>query len=109
MEGEGCSERLQLDCNFPGSKEQPYGRWVVSICAVYCDTTRAMCFCDEGTKYPNRPVAEACGFKVNLPSEPEGPKLTDWTKPDLDNIFTINRSIPGWCNVNPTEAYASKV
>ena len=62
--GEGCSERLQLDCNFPQSPEQPYGRWVVSICPAYCDTTRAMCFCGEGTKYPNRPVAEACGFKV---------------------------------------------
>ncbi|KAI7997999.1 putative glucuronosyltransferase Os01g0926700 [Camellia lanceoleosa] len=107
--GEGCSERLQLDCNFPGSKEQPYGRWVVSMCAAHCDTTRAMCFCGKGTKYPNRPVAEACGFKVNLPSEPEGPKMTDWTKPDLDNIFTTNSSIPGWCNVNPAEAYASKV
>ncbi|GMP61290.1 hypothetical protein CsSME_00023810 [Camellia sinensis var. sinensis] len=68
-----------------------------------------MCFCREATKYPNRPVAEACGFKVNLPSEPEGPKLTDWTKPSLDNIFTTNSSIPGWCNVNPTEAYPSKV
>ncbi|KAL7168967.1 hypothetical protein ACSBR2_034069 [Camellia fascicularis] len=107
--GEGCSERLQLDRNFPGSKEQPYGHWVVSMCAAHCDTTRAMCFCGEGTKYPNRPVAEACGFKVNLPSEPEGPKMTDWTKPDLDNIFTANSSIPGWCNVNPAEAYASKV
>ncbi|KAF5945010.1 hypothetical protein HYC85_015238 [Camellia sinensis] len=46
---------------------------------------------------------------LNLPSEPEGPKLTDWTKPSLDNIFTTNSSIPGWCNVNPIEAYPSKV
>ena len=61
--GEGCSERLQLGCNLPQSPEQPYGRWVVSICPAYCDTTRAMCFCGEGTKYPNRPVAEACGFQ----------------------------------------------
>ncbi|KAF5939650.1 hypothetical protein HYC85_023909 [Camellia sinensis] len=61
IDGEGCSERLQLDCNFPGSKEQPHGHWVVSICATYCDTTRAMCFYRKGTKYPNRAVAETCG------------------------------------------------
>lgn len=107
--GEDCSERLQLECNFPSSPEQPYGRWVVSICSAYCDTTRAMCFCGEGTKYPNRPVAEACGFRVNLPSKPDAPKMTDWTKADLDSIFTTNGSIPGWCNVDPAEAYASKV
>ncbi|CAK9157197.1 unnamed protein product [Ilex paraguariensis] len=107
--GEGCAERLQLTCNFPGSKVHPYGRWVISICPAYCDTTRAMCFCGEGTKYPNRPVAEACGFKVNLPSDPGGPALTDWTKADLDNIFTTNGTKPGWCNVDPLEAYASKV
>ncbi|GMP61065.1 hypothetical protein CsSME_00023676 [Camellia sinensis var. sinensis] len=46
---------------------------------------------------------------LNLPSEPEGPKLIDWTKPRLDNIFTTNSSILGWCNVNPIEAYPSKV
>ncbi|XP_058073601.1 uncharacterized protein LOC131222515 [Magnolia sinica] len=107
--GESCSEKLQLDCNLPVSPEQPYGRWVVSICPAHCDTTRAMCFCGEGTKYPNRPVAEACGFQVKLPSEPGGPKLTDWTKADLENIFTTNSSKPGWCNVDPKEAYASKV
>ncbi|KAL5744045.1 hypothetical protein ACOSQ2_027161 [Xanthoceras sorbifolium] len=107
--GEGCSERLLLECNHPKTPELPYGRWVVSICSAYCDTTRAMCFCGEGTKYPNRPVAEACGFQVKLPSEPGAPKLTDWAKNDLDNIFTTNGSKPGWCNVDPNEAYAGTV
>ncbi|XWS59169.1 hypothetical protein CRYUN_Cryun08bG0099000 [Craigia yunnanensis] len=107
--GEECSGRLNLTCNYPETPELPYGRWVVSICSAHCDTTRAMCFCGEGTKYPNRPVAEACGFQVNLPSEPGGPKLTDWAKADLDNIFTTNGSKPGWCNVDPDAAYASKV
>ncbi|KAK3217773.1 hypothetical protein Dsin_011743 [Dipteronia sinensis] len=112
--GEGCSEKLQLHCNYPKTPELPYGRWVVSICSTYCDTTRAMCFCGEGTKYPNRPVAEACGFKLlisvsaYLPN-PGAPKLTDWAKPDLDNLFTTNASEPGWCNVDPKEAYAEKV
>ncbi|KAH1090500.1 hypothetical protein J1N35_017757 [Gossypium stocksii] len=107
--GEACSERLNLSCNYPGTPELPYGRWVVSICSAHCDTARAMCFCGEGTKYPNRPVAEACGFQMNLPSEPEGAKLTDWAKADLDNIFTTNGSKPGWCNVDPAAAYDSTV
>ncbi|KAK1312957.1 putative glucuronoxylan glucuronosyltransferase F8H [Acorus calamus] len=68
-----------------------------------------MCFCGEGTKYPNRPVPEGCGFKINLPSKPNVPKLTDWTKADFDNIFTTNGSKFGWCNIDPKEAYAGKV
>ncbi|KAK9181367.1 hypothetical protein WN944_024504 [Citrus x changshan-huyou] len=107
--GKGCSERIHFQCNFPKTPELPYGRWVVSICPTHCDTTRAMCFCGEGTKYPNRPVAEACGFQVNLPSQPGAPKSTDWAKADLDNIFTTNGSKPGWCNIDPEEAYALKV
>ncbi|XP_004307567.1 PREDICTED: uncharacterized protein LOC101304329 [Fragaria vesca subsp. vesca] len=107
--GEGCSETLQLECNYPGSPDQPYGRWVVSICSAHCDTKKAMCFCGEGTKYPNRPVAEACGFQVKPPSKPGAPKLTDWEKADLDNLLTTNSSKPGWCNVDPAEAYALKV
>lgn len=43
-----------------------------------------------------------------MPSQPGAPSLIDWTKPDLD-IFTTNVSIRGWCNVDPAEAYASKV
>ncbi|KAJ8528549.1 hypothetical protein K7X08_022241 [Anisodus acutangulus] len=106
--GEGCAERQELSCNLPGSKEQPFGHWVVSICPAYCDTTRAMCFCGEGTKYPNRPLAETCGFTINPPSKPGGAPVTDFTKADLD-VFTTNGSKRGWCNVDPAEAYASKV
>lgn len=106
--GEGCSERQNLTCNYPGSKEQPYGHWVVSICPAHCDTTRAMCFCGEGTKYPNRPTAEACGFIINMPTEPGAPRLANWSKADPD-IFTTNGNISGWCNVDPSEAYASEV
>ncbi|XP_074575072.1 uncharacterized protein LOC141831581 isoform X2 [Curcuma longa] len=107
--GEGCETKLELKCNLPHSPEQPYGPWIVSICPAYCDTTRAMCFCGQGTKYPNRPVAEACGFKINSPSKLGDPKVTDWTKADFENIFTTNGSKPGWCNVDPEDAYASKV
>ncbi|KAJ0973617.1 hypothetical protein J5N97_015582 [Dioscorea zingiberensis] len=106
--GEGCSVSLQFDCNHPGSQELPYGPFVVSICTAYCDKTRAMCFCGEGTKYPNRPLAEACGFKINLPTQPGGEKVTDWTQVDED-VFSTNSSKNGWCNVDPKEAYASNV
>ncbi|KAM7265504.1 hypothetical protein ACFE04_003187 [Oxalis oulophora] len=107
--GEACDQRLTLECNYPKTPELPYGPWVVSICTAHCDTTRAMCFCGEGTKYPNRPVAEACGFVINPPAEPGAPSLTDWAKADLDNVFTTNTSKRGWCNVDPAEAYALKV
>lgn len=43
------------------------------------------------------------------PSEPGAPKLTDWAKDDRDNVLTTNISKPGWCNVDPAEAYALKV
>ncbi|CAN4099793.1 unnamed protein product [Withania somnifera] len=106
--GEECTERQELRCNYPRSRKQPFGQWVVSICPAYCDTTRAMCFCGEGTKYPNRPVAEACGFTINPPSGPGAAPVTDFTKADL-GVFTTNGSERGWCNVDPAEAYASKV
>jgi hypothetical protein len=32
----------------------------------------------------------------------------NWTKIDQD-VFTTNGSIQGWCNVDPTEAYAGKM
>ncbi|XP_020580195.1 uncharacterized protein LOC110024520 [Phalaenopsis equestris] len=107
--GEGCSENLQFDCNLPSSPGSPYGPWLVSSCPAYCDRTRAMCFCGEGTKYPYRPVAEACGFKINMPTEPGGPKIADWSKDDLENVYTTNGSRHGWCNVDPAEAYSNKV
>ncbi|XP_006651086.2 uncharacterized protein LOC102700608 isoform X1 [Oryza brachyantha] len=106
--GKRCEELQKLECNLPSSQEWPVGRWIVSICPAQCDTTRAMCFCGSGTKYPDRPVAEACGFKTILPAKPDGPKLTDWKTPDPD-IFTTNKSKLGWCNVDPEDAYSSKV
>ncbi|KAH6772808.1 exostosin family protein [Perilla frutescens var. hirtella] len=106
--GEGCSEKQQLNCNYPALENLPYGRWVVSICPAYCDTSRAMCFCGEGTKYPNRPAPESCGFRINKPTEPDGPHLADWAVADRD-IFTTNSSVPGWCNVDPAEGYAATV
>ncbi|KAL6596347.1 hypothetical protein ACP70R_047711 [Stipagrostis hirtigluma subsp. patula] len=107
--GKGCVEVLKLECNLPSSPEWPVGPWIVSICPAHCDTTSAMCFCGPGTKYPDRPVAEACGFKTISPAKPDDPELIDWKAPDLENIFTTNSSKQGWCNVVPEDAYSSKV
>ncbi|XP_028761555.1 uncharacterized protein LOC114720110 [Neltuma alba] len=106
--GDGCAERLKFECNYPGSPDQPFGRWVVSICPANCDRTKAMCFCGEGTKYPDRPLAETCGFQFIPSSEPGVPKQVDWAKVDQD-VFTTNSSKEGWCNVDPAEAYALKI
>lgn len=55
----------------------------------------------------------ALTFIVNVvnspPTEPGAPKDVDWSKADHDNIFTTNARLPGWCNVDPVEAYALKV
>ncbi|KAJ4766857.1 exostosin family protein [Rhynchospora pubera] len=107
--GKACEVALQLECNKAVSKERPFGEWVVSICPAQCDKTRAMCFCGEGTKYPNRPVAEGCGFQTIPPAKPGDPELTDWTKVDFDNVFSSNASKPGWCNADPHDAYSSQL
>ncbi|KAE9613064.1 putative EGF-like domain, exostosin [Lupinus albus] len=90
--GDGCTETVKFECNYPESPNEPFGEKVISICPAKCDKTRAMCFCGEGTKYSNRPLTWSL----------------DWTKFD-HNVFTTNSSIPGWCNVDPAEAYARKV
>lgn len=99
--GEGCSEKLNLECNAPALPEAPYGYWMVSICSAYCDTTRAMCFCGEGSKYPDRPVAESCGFQVSG-------QVVNWSIADSQMLYTNDISKPGWCNVNPQEVNEGK-
>ncbi|KAJ4775422.1 exostosin family protein [Rhynchospora pubera] len=42
------------------------------------------------------------------PAKTRDPESTDWTKVDIDNIFSTNASKPGWCNMDPHDAYASK-
>lgn len=44
-----------------------------------------------------------------MPSEPDGPKTANWSKDDMENVYTTNGSRLGWCNVDPEEAYAGKV
>ncbi|CAJ1967532.1 unnamed protein product [Sphenostylis stenocarpa] len=47
-------------------------------------------------------------FNLSIPpSEPDGPRLVNWSRVDND-VFTTNSSIQGWCNVDPAEAYAGK-
>ncbi|XP_047311326.1 uncharacterized protein LOC124914762 [Impatiens glandulifera] len=102
--GEGCSEKVEVSCNYEQTDSKPYGRYVHSMCPSYCDTTRAKCFCGKETKYPNRPVVGSCGFEIILSDGPNGIENVNWGKPDLD----INSKL-GWCNVDPDEAYASNI
>ncbi|XP_078442274.1 uncharacterized protein LOC144711981 [Wolffia australiana] len=103
--GDGCSKKLQLECNFWTSKEWPFGKWIVSMCPGFCDKTRAMCFCGEGTAYPNRPLPEGCGFAIE--SGPGGEKITNLKRRD-PNVFGMNTSEPGWCNIIPEQGYSSQ-
>ncbi|KAF7819004.1 putative glucuronoxylan glucuronosyltransferase F8H [Senna tora] len=108
-DGDGCTERLQFECNYPGGSPDPSFRpHFISSCPANCDKTRAMCFCGEGTKYPNRPLTWTCGFQFLPPSETGGSKRIDWSRIDED-VFTTNGSKRGWCNVDPTDAYTHKV
>lgn len=92
---------LNLECNLDPLPQWPHGPWVVSICSAHCDKTRAMCFCGNSSKYPERPVAEACGFVLKG-------STVDWSKPDGDNIFTNDSQKFGWCNVDPVDGYSKK-
>lgn len=47
-------------------------------------------------------------INISQASEPGGPPVTDWKKPDME-VFTTNSSKFGWCNVDPDEAYAKRV
>ncbi|KAJ0961168.1 hypothetical protein J5N97_000852 [Dioscorea zingiberensis] len=106
--GDGCSQTLKLGCNFLGPPMRPRGPWVTSVCAGHCDETKAKCFCGPGTKYPDRPLTEPCGFKMKLPLVSDGSLAADWTTVDED-VFTTNSSKHGWCNVDPEDAYSLKV
>ncbi|XP_012567804.1 uncharacterized protein [Cicer arietinum] len=103
--GDGCTDIQELECNYPRSNNQPFGKWVASMCSANCDKTRALCFCGEGTKYPHRPLPHTCGFIINRSSETF---RVNSIRVDQD-VFTTNGSIPGWCNVDPIEAYEGKV
>lgn len=58
-------------------------------------------------QFPNL-LSHDSTFLISLPSEPGAPRQVDWAKPDLD-IYTMNKSKLGWCNVDPAEGYANKV
>ncbi|CAI5952050.1 unnamed protein product [Closterium sp. NIES-64] len=60
--GPDCSQLHLLQCNLPASPEWPMGTWVASICPAHCDTTTALCFCGNGTRFPHRPITHPCGF-----------------------------------------------
>ncbi|EFJ04733.1 glycosyltransferase-like protein [Selaginella moellendorffii] len=108
FKGKSCQEFENFECNNPPAKEWPFGEWRVSICPASCDKRRSMCFCGEQSLYPQRPVAESCGFFIN---DTKPVDEVDWAKTDFEIVYanaTQNNSI-GWCNVKPEDHYSGKV
>ncbi|CAM6123952.1 unnamed protein product [Calypogeia fissa] len=105
--GAACDLDKDFECNLnPNNGVEPergFGLSISSICSATCDKRKGFCYCGEGTDFPDRPVAEQCGFPQIL-----GTVYTfDWTVQDPDT-FTRNTSRPGWCNVNPYLYYKGK-
>lgn len=62
--GPGCKTEVARECNKDVTTEEPYGSWRVSICPGQCDKRTSHCLCGNTSKYPDRPLAEACGFRL---------------------------------------------
>ncbi|XP_024372401.1 uncharacterized protein [Physcomitrium patens] len=101
--GVGCEKVINRKCNKGVTDEQPYGSWGVSVCPGFCDKRTAHCLCGNTTKYPDRPLAEACGFhsKGNTGE-------IDWTKADTDYIYG-NKSYQGWCNLDAEDVHDKNI
>ncbi|KAG0618214.1 hypothetical protein M758_4G047000 [Ceratodon purpureus] len=96
--GPGCKTEVSRECNKVTSKENPYGAWGVSICPGQCDKRTTHCLCGSSSKYPDRPLAEACGFRL------KGDSTVDWTKADMDFVYG-NKSYKGWCNFDAKDVH----
>lgn len=94
--GPSCKTEVTRECNRRVTPEAPYGSWGVSMCPGHCDKRTSHCLCGNTTKYPDRPVAEACGFRLKEDGE------VDWTRLDVDNVYG-NGSYKGWCNLDVQE------
>ncbi|CAM6091825.1 unnamed protein product [Calypogeia fissa] len=86
--GKGCEREVEFPCM---TSEKG---WRVSKCGATCDKTKAFCFCGEGTKYPQRPVAEGCGFVWKS-------GVVNWTTPDPLIFSNSSNDGRGWCNLDP--------
>lgn len=101
--GPGCQTEVALECNRGVAPEKPFGSWGVSMCPGQCDKRTSHCLCGNTTKYPDRPVAESCGFRLK-----EDGSDVDWTSADVDNVFG-NGSYKGWCNLDAKEVLEKKI
>ncbi|KAL3687747.1 hypothetical protein R1sor_014056 [Riccia sorocarpa] len=95
--GNGCELEENFLC-FDQKEESDFwiaamGNWRVSKCGAWCDPRTSFCYCGEGTKFPDRPVAEGCGFswKDRMAGE------LDWNVPD-SSLFSNKSGSIGWCN-----------
>ncbi|KAL2630097.1 hypothetical protein R1flu_014783 [Riccia fluitans] len=93
--GNGCELEEKFVC-FDDESDfwvTAMGNWRVSKCGAWCDTKRSFCYCGQGTKYPDRPVAEACGFSWKDFTM----GIIDWDVPD-SSLFSNKSDSIGWCN-----------
>ncbi|KAG0582764.1 hypothetical protein KC19_3G084200 [Ceratodon purpureus] len=100
--GAGCEQEVNRECNRDVTKEQPYGSWVVSMCPGFCEKRTSFCLCGNSTKYPHRPLAESCGFRLK-----EDGWTVDWTRADTEYVYG-NKSYKGWCNADAEDVHEGK-
>ncbi|CAI5462303.1 unnamed protein product [Closterium sp. Yama58-4] len=89
--GPDCSQLHLHQCNLPASPEWPVGTWVASICPAHCDTTTALCFCGNGTRFPHRPITHPCGFVY---------RNHDFVYSEVDTDLLFHAHT-GYCNADP--------
>ncbi|CAI7895338.1 unnamed protein product [Closterium sp. NIES-54] len=89
--GPDCSQLHLHQCNLPASPEWPVGTWVASICLAHCDTSTALCFCGNGTRFPHRPITHPCGFVY---------RSHDFVYSEVDTDLLFHAHT-GYCNADP--------
>ncbi|CAI7857568.1 unnamed protein product [Closterium sp. NIES-53] len=89
--GPDCSQLHLHQCNLPASPEWPVGTWVASICPAHCDTSTALCFCGNGTRFPHRPITHPCGFVY---------RSHDFVYSEVDTDLLFHAHT-GYCNADP--------
>ncbi|CAI5506774.1 unnamed protein product [Closterium sp. Naga37s-1] len=89
--GPDCSQLHLHQCNLPASPEWPVGTWVASICPAHCDTSTALCFCGNGTRFPHRPITHPCGFVY---------RSHDFVYSEVDTVLLFHAHT-GYCNADP--------
>ncbi|CAI5462679.1 unnamed protein product [Closterium sp. Yama58-4] len=65
--------------------------WMASICPTHCNTSAALCFCANGTRFPHRPINHPCGFVF---------RNHDFVYSEVDTDLLFHTHT-GYCNADP--------